>query len=190
MPDTIQMFEYPFGFFKLDLCKNLYTSWFCRVLFILFVDLTDATVRRHYGTLDTAIKKARESKYEAKLKNTTKKAEEVRNEVYSTWIHEILEMKPSTVAELKTYKNPPSAIFDTMKAVYLLLGESADMIKVCLYIKQELFAVNESSTLFKLDWCCSIFALIFMHHTSLAIVEINYLWGKQVWTATSNHRKK
>lgn len=90
--------------------------------------------------------------------------------MYSTWIHEILEMKPSTVAELKTYKNPPSAIFDTMKAVYLLLGESADMIKVCLYIKQELFAVNESS----------ILALIFMHHTSLAIVEINYLWGKQV----------
>ncbi|XP_076105106.1 lim and transglutaminase domain protein ltd-1-like isoform X1 [Mytilus galloprovincialis] len=110
-------------------------------------DLTDATVRRHYGTLDTAIKKARESKYEAKLKNTTKKAEEVRNEVYSTWIHEILEMKPSTVAELKTYKNPPSAIFDTMKAVYLLLGESADMIKTWEDIHSVLSTIGNDSLL-------------------------------------------
>ncbi|CAG2204786.1 unnamed protein product [Mytilus edulis] len=110
-------------------------------------DLTDATVRRHYGTLDTAIKKARESKYEAKLKNTTKKAEEVRNEVYSTWIHEILDMKPSTVAEVKTYKNPPSAIFDTMKAVYLLLGESADMLKSWEDIHSVLSTIGNDSLL-------------------------------------------
>lgn len=95
-----------------------------------FSDLADATERRHCNTLDSALKQAYESKFQPKLKETTKKAQTVRDEVYSNWIHEVLEMKQTTVAELKYYRNPPPVIFDTMRVVFIMLGENGETLRV------------------------------------------------------------
>lgn len=100
----------------------------------IFSDLADATERRHFNTLDSALKRTHESKFEPKLKATTKKAQTVRDEVYSNWIHEELEMKQTTVAELKSYRNPPPAIVDTMRAVFILLGENGKSLNVIVLI--------------------------------------------------------
>jgi hypothetical protein len=35
----------------------------------------------------------------------------------------------TTVAELKSYRNPPPAIVDTMRAVFILLGENGKSLK-------------------------------------------------------------
>ena len=45
---------------------------------------------------------------------------------------EIEKMKQSTIAEIKSFSDPPKEVHDVMSAVFILLGESSAKLKVRL----------------------------------------------------------
>ena len=156
----------------------------------IFSDLADATERRHFNTLDSALKRTHESKFEPKLKATTKKAQTVRDEVYSNWIHEELEMKQTTVAELKSYRNPPPAIFDTMQAVFILLGENGKSLNVIVLIS--VYLSNSLHLLFMTNFNQKIDIFIKVHYIHvifLALGDALLAWRIQHCIQCRTHSK-
>ncbi|KAK3599342.1 hypothetical protein CHS0354_009835 [Potamilus streckersoni] len=95
-------------------------------------ELGDAINRRHLETLDKAIQHGHESRFKPKLENLIKEAEDVRDHLrqLNRFAHEILEMKQTTIAELRSYKNPPEVVKDVMTGTFLMLGERKDQIEV------------------------------------------------------------
>ncbi|KAK3599341.1 hypothetical protein CHS0354_009834 [Potamilus streckersoni] len=95
-------------------------------------ELSDAINRRHLETLDKAIQHGHESRFKPKLENLIKEAEDVRDHLrqLNRFAHDILEMKQTTIAELRSYKKPPEVVKDVMTGTFLMLGERRDYIEV------------------------------------------------------------
>ncbi|KAK3607073.1 hypothetical protein CHS0354_027935 [Potamilus streckersoni] len=91
-------------------------------------DLKDAIGRRRLDCLQKSITRASESKFRDKLHSLLSKAEEARDDLNKLrgFAHDILELKHSTIAELRGYKTPPKVIHDVMIATFLLLGEKTE----------------------------------------------------------------
>jgi hypothetical protein len=45
--------------------------------------------------------------------------------------HDILNLDQKTIAEIKSYSNPPEAVHNVMAATMVLLGETEQAVKVC-----------------------------------------------------------
>ncbi|KAL3866265.1 hypothetical protein ACJMK2_043579 [Sinanodonta woodiana] len=95
-------------------------------------ELSDAINRRHLETLDKAIQHGHESRFKPKLENLITEAEDVRDHLrqLNRFAHDILEMKQTTIAELRSYKSPPEVVKDVMTGTFLMLGERQDQIEV------------------------------------------------------------
>ena len=94
--------------------------------------LQDGIRRRHLETLERAIEQGHESRFSEKLATTIKDAEEVRDHLrkLNRFAHDILEMKQSTISELRSYKKPPEVVEDVMVATFVLLGEKRINVQV------------------------------------------------------------
>ena len=97
-----------------------------------FAALQDGIRRRHLETLEKAIELGKESRFSDKLATMIKDAEEVRDHLrkLDRFAHDILEMKQTTISELRSYKKPPEVVEDVMKATLVLLGEKRINVQV------------------------------------------------------------
>ena len=95
-------------------------------------ELHDAIRRRHLETLEKAIVHGKESRFVEKLETSINDAEEVRDHLrkLNRFAHDILEMKQSTISELRSYKKPPPVVEDVMMATFVLLGEKRIYVQV------------------------------------------------------------
>lgn len=93
--------------------------------------LEDAVKRRHLQILEDAIKRGYQSKFKDKLIKQITEAETVRDHLktLNRLAHDILEMKQTTIAELRSYKLPAQIIVDIMRSTFLMLGEKAEFIE-------------------------------------------------------------
>ncbi|KAL3865454.1 hypothetical protein ACJMK2_042842 [Sinanodonta woodiana] len=88
-------------------------------------ELKDAIERKRLDFLERAIEQAKDSKFCDKLKVQISEAEQQRDELkrLKSYTHDILEMKPETISEIKSYMKPPKVVHDVMMATYMLLGK-------------------------------------------------------------------
>nr|CAB3262711.1 uncharacterized protein LOC100182150 [Phallusia mammillata] len=89
--------------------------------------LKDATTRRIIADLEEALKKARKMGFhrsEDELANEVAQADELleRLKRIERLRSEVLELKQSTIAEIRSYQKPMPVIHQVMTATYLLLG--------------------------------------------------------------------
>ncbi|XP_019625101.1 PREDICTED: uncharacterized protein LOC109470577 [Branchiostoma belcheri] len=86
--------------------------------------LTKAIKTRHRDQLQAALKAAQPFRKE--LRKHTKEAKEILNKIkrLENLRHEIMDMNQATIAEIKTYNNPPPAVYKVMMATFLLLGNT------------------------------------------------------------------
>ncbi|XP_052220945.1 hillarin-like isoform X2 [Dreissena polymorpha] len=93
--------------------------------------LTYAINRRNLQALEIAIKQGHKSRFNDKLSRLIEDAEELRNHIMHLIkvAHDILEMKQSTISELRSYKSPPNIIFDIMRSTFLMLGETSEQLE-------------------------------------------------------------
>ncbi|KAL3865485.1 hypothetical protein ACJMK2_042870 [Sinanodonta woodiana] len=88
-------------------------------------DLKDAINRKRLDFLERAIEQAKDSKFSDKLQVDISEAEQQRDELkrLKSYTHDVLEMKPQTISEIKRYQQPSKVVHDVMIATYMLLGE-------------------------------------------------------------------
>lgn len=96
------------------------------------VDLKRAMTKRELEELEKAINAVKKHGLEVplakelgeatKLLTRLKRLERIR--------HEILELKQATVAEIRSYQNPPPVVHKVMTATFLLLGHQEKETKV------------------------------------------------------------
>ncbi|XP_070195100.1 uncharacterized protein [Littorina saxatilis] len=94
-------------------------------------DLMEASQKRDLPALEKALKRAKEVNFEhqldlqialaARLKEHLARLEKLR--------HAVLNMDQKTVAELKSYGNPPGGVHESMMATFLLLGSTLKDVK-------------------------------------------------------------
>ncbi|CAH1267566.1 KY [Branchiostoma lanceolatum] len=86
--------------------------------------LIKAIQTRHRDQINAALEAAQPFKRE--LRKHMKEAKEVLDKIkrLTKLRHAIMEMKQTTVAEIKTYNNPPPAVHNVMMATFLLLGNT------------------------------------------------------------------
>ncbi|KAK6188847.1 hypothetical protein SNE40_004942 [Patella caerulea] len=115
--------------------------------------LRDGIRRRHAGVLDDAITNARDSQFSNKLKSHIAAAEKLRDHIWELEIHkhDVLDMDQKTVSEIKSYQRPPSCVFYTMKATYVLLGTEPDKIYEWGDIQILLNQTVRNGLLYKID---------------------------------------
>ena len=106
---------------------------------VFFSALQGGIKRRHLETLEKAIEQGKESRFVEKLATPIKDAEDVRDHLLklNRFAHDILEMKQSTISELRSYKKPPEVVEDVMMATFILLGEK----RINVQVQYFLFAV-------------------------------------------------
>lgn len=94
-------------------------------------ELDDAIKRRHLETLERAITHGKESRFRDKVAKQITEAEDVRDHLkhLNKIAHDVLEMKQTTIAELRSYKYPPDVIVDVMRSTFLMLGEKKEEVE-------------------------------------------------------------
>ncbi|KAL3865486.1 hypothetical protein ACJMK2_042871 [Sinanodonta woodiana] len=88
-------------------------------------ELKDAINRKRLDFLERAIGQTNNSRFCDKLRVLISVAEQQRDELkrLKSYTHDILEMTPETISEIKCYLKPPKFVHDVMMATYMLLGE-------------------------------------------------------------------
>lgn len=111
---------------------NIFFSKDYSNFYIYVVDLKRAMTKRELEELEKAINAVKKHGLEVplakelgeatKLLTRLKRLERIR--------HEILELKQATVAEIRSYQNPPPVVHKVMTATFLLLGHQEKETKV------------------------------------------------------------
>lgn len=94
-------------------------------------ELEDAIKRRHLETLEKAITHGKESRFREKVAKQITEAEDVRDHLkhLNKIAHDVLEMKQTTIAELRSYNYPSEVIVDVMRSTFLMLGEKKEYLE-------------------------------------------------------------
>lgn len=96
------------------------------------IELEDAIKRRHLETLEKAVARGKGSRFRDKLEPLLTEATELRDHLkqLDNIAHDVLELKQSTISELRSYKTPQKIVVDIMTATYLMLGEKEIYLQV------------------------------------------------------------
>lgn len=115
------------------------------------VGLHQAMNKREITELERAMAFVREHGYHADLEKEMASAGHLlgRLKRLERIRHEILELKQSTVAEIRSYTNPPPVVHSVMTAVFLLLGHKEKETKVGL----TLFVLSHSLPVLCMSSC-------------------------------------
>ncbi|WAR00484.1 HIL-like protein [Mya arenaria] len=93
--------------------------------------LKDAINRRNYELLVKSIEKAESSCHSERLTNLIANAQEVLQGLapWNKFLHDVLEMRQSTISELTSYLTPSSAVHDVLTATLVMLGNNSEDLK-------------------------------------------------------------
>lgn len=103
------------------------------IVYDLTSALRNGINRRNADVLDKAIQEAKQSAHMDKLANYITEGEKMLKDADKNPKY-ILEMKRTTISEIHRYKIPKQVMFDVMKAVYVLLGQDLDTLKVSVQV--------------------------------------------------------
>ena len=92
----------------------------------------EASQKRDLPALEQALKRAKEVNFEHQLDVQIALGVRLREHLarLEKLRHAVLNMDQKTVAELKTYGNPPGGVHESMMATFLLLGATIKDVKV------------------------------------------------------------
>lgn len=88
---------------------------------------------RKLEALDKAIKRAEKSGLEKRLGLTLTMARRILGQLkrIESLRHEIMSLDQRTIAEIRSYSQPPAAVLHVMTATFILLGEPERTVRVC-----------------------------------------------------------
>ena len=95
-------------------------------------ELTQACQRRDLPGLKQAIARAKEVNYEHQLDLQLALANRLKDQLerIEKLRHSVLNLDSKTIAEIKTYSNPPDGVHQTMMACFILLGNTPKEVRV------------------------------------------------------------
>ncbi|KAJ8304235.1 hypothetical protein KUTeg_017818 [Tegillarca granosa] len=95
-------------------------------------DLRDAVMRRRIDKLDKAIQKAKQSPFRRALYPNIRYSDGLRQQLIKIrdFGCSVMDLKQNMISELHTYSHPPTEVYESLKATYIILGEKEDMVEV------------------------------------------------------------
>ena len=107
----------------------LHTYFNC-IFFIL--ELQNASQRRELDALDKALARAKAANFDNQLDLQIVVAQRLRDQLarIEKLRHSVLNMDQKTIAEIRTYSNPPDGVHQSLMGAFLLLGHSMKEVKV------------------------------------------------------------
>lgn len=106
------------------------------IFFSLFIlELNTASHNRSLQDLDKAIARAKAANYDSLLDLQIVMAGRLRDQLHriEKLRHSVLNMDNRTIAEIRTYGNPPDGVHQSLQAAFLLLGHSKKDVKVTMF---------------------------------------------------------
>ena len=96
--------------------------------------LTEACQRRDLDSLKKAIARAKEVNFDHQLDLQLALANRLKDQLerIEKLRHSVLNLDTKTIAEIKTYSNPPDGVHQSMMATFILLGNTPKEVKVQL----------------------------------------------------------
>lgn len=97
-----------------------------------FLDLQNASQRRELDALDKALARAKAANFDNQLDLQIVVAQRLRDQLarIEKLRHSVLNMDQKTIAEIRTYSNPPDGVHQSLMGAFLLLGHSMKEVKV------------------------------------------------------------
>ena len=91
-----------------------------------------AMSKRHLRRLETAINAADGAGLAEKLGLQMKMARRILEQLrrIERLRHDILTLDQKTIAEIKSYSKPPEPVYKVMRATFVMLGDTEDMLSV------------------------------------------------------------
>ena len=101
-------------------------------VFIFTLDLRRAISKREIEELEKAIETVKRNGFEVQMAKELIEANQIliRLRKIQRIRSEILELKQSTVAEIRSYQSPPAVVHTVMTATFLILGHKESETKV------------------------------------------------------------
>ena len=98
----------------------------------MFTEMKDAMQKRHLERLEKAVTAAEKEGFDKKLGLQFQMAKKVLEQLrrIEKLRHAILDLDQKTIAELKSYSNPPDGVHAVMAATMMVLGNSEKEVKV------------------------------------------------------------
>lgn len=95
-------------------------------------DLQNASQRRELDALDKALARAKAANFDNQLDLQIVVAQRLRDQLarIEKLRHSVLNMDQKTIAEIRTYSNPPDGVHQSLMGAFLLLGHSMKEVKV------------------------------------------------------------
>ena len=103
--------------------------------FLFILELNTASHNRSLQDLDKAIARAKAANYDSLLDLQIVMAGRLRDQLHriEKLRHSVLNMDNRTIAEIRTYGNPPDGVHQSLQAAFLLLGHSKKDVKVTMF---------------------------------------------------------
>lgn len=110
----------------------LLKPWIICTCILSFAELNTASHNRSLQDLDKAIARAKAANYDSLLDLQIVMAGRLRDQLHriEKLRHSVLNMDNRTIAEIRTYGNPPDGVHQSLQAAFLLLGHSKKDVKV------------------------------------------------------------
>ena len=101
-------------------------------IYLISIDLRRAISKREIEEIEKAIETVKRNGFEVQMAKELIEANQilVRLRKIQRIRSEILELKQSTVAEIRSYQNPPVVVHTVMTATFLILGHKESETKV------------------------------------------------------------
>lgn len=89
-------------------------------------------MRRRIDKLDKAIQNAKQSPFRRALNPNIRYSDGLRKQLIKIrdFGCSVMDLKQHMISELHNYSHPPTEVYESLKATYILLGEKEDMVEV------------------------------------------------------------
>lgn len=130
-----------------------------RCIYFCITELTQACQRRDLESLKKAIARAKEVNYEHQLDLQLALANRLRDQLerIEKLRHSVLNLDSKTIAEIKTYSNPPDGVHQSMMATFILLGNTPKEVRVGISRSTKRCYICPFNSVTKRIWLISCF---------------------------------
>lgn len=104
-------------------------------MWFLISELQNAAQRRELDAIDKALARAKAANFDNQLDLQIVVAQRLRDQLarIEKLRHSVLNMDQKTIAEIRTYSNPPEGVHQSLMGAFLLLGHPMKEVKVRVY---------------------------------------------------------